>query len=172
MCSLNLVINKCVSKLYVCVKTAGVCLLCVASSESLHPNRLDSGRGRSGLFGSSSPLPTSPASLKEALWMIWARWRPRCSRAFSRVRDDFLCIPPLVLPEETDSPAASAGGFRSLSGFRFPGRTLGNRQPRPPPLLLFVFSLSDSAPGDVTTPSSCRWAARGGGRYWMARRPL
>lgn len=148
-------------------------LCCWLRLLQLHPNRLDSGLVRRGLQGRSSPLPTSPVSLKEALWMIWARCRPRCSRAFSRLRDDFLCMPPLVFPlPPTASSAASAGGFSSLSGFRLPWRTLGNLQPRPPPpLLLLVFSLSDSV-GEVTTPSSCRLAASGGGRYWMARLPL
>ncbi len=138
----------------------------------LYPNRLESGRVRRGLLGSSSPLPTSPGSLKEALWMIWALWRPRCSRAFSRLRDDFLCTPPFVLPVASASSATSAGGLRSRRGFRLPGRTLGNRQPRPPPPLLLAFSLSDSVPGEMTTPSSCRSAASGGGRYWKARLPL
>lgn len=140
-----------------------------------HPKRLDSGLVLSGLLVSSSTLPMSSASLKEALWMIWALWRPRCSRAFSRVRDDFLCTPPFVLPLAAASPAAaaaaSAGWLRSRSGFRFPASILGNLQLRPPPpLLLLAFSLSD--PGEVTTPSCCRSAASGGGRYWMARRPL
>ncbi|TNN52814.1 hypothetical protein EYF80_036988 [Liparis tanakae] len=99
----------------------------------------------------------------ETLWMIWARCRPRCSRAFSRLRDDFLCIPPLVLSVTTLSSAAPAGGFRSRSGFRLPWRTLGNLHLRTLPLL--VFSLSDSAPGDVTTPSPCRSAASSGDRY-------
>lgn len=130
----------------------------------VQPNRLDSGRVRRGLRGSSSPPPTSPASLNEALWMIWARWRPRCSRAFSRLSDDFLWMPPLVFPGEAPSSNGAAGGFRSRSGLRFPGRTLGKRQLRPPPVLL-VFSRSDSAPGETTTPSSCRLAASGGGRY-------
>lgn len=141
------------------------------------PNKLDSGRVRSGLLGRSSTFPTSSASLNDALWMIWARWRPRWSRAFSLLRDDFLwsSFLPLVLFPEAASSAASAGGFRSRSGLRFPGRTFGKRHPRPPlltPLPPLAFSLSDSDPGEMTTPSSCRLAARGGGRYWMALLPL
>lgn len=142
------------------------------STSAFQPNRLDSGRVRRGLVGSSSALPTSPGSLKEALWMIWARWRPRCSRAFSRLRDDFLCIPPLVLPAAIASSADSAGGLRSRSGFRLPGSTLGNLQPRTTVLTVLVFSLSDSDPGERTTPSSCKSAASGGERYWIARLPL
>lgn len=150
---------------------SGLDLQCEEAFVSLHPNRLDRGRVRRGLFGSSSPSPTSPESLKEVLCMICARWRPRCRRAFKRLRDDFLCIPPLFLfPELMLSSAASAGGFKSRSGFRLPWRTL--RQPRPPLVPLLEFSLSDSAPGEVTTPSSCRPAANGGGRYCMARLPL
>lgn len=157
------------SKLYLCSGS----LYCRLGD--FYPNRLDSGRARRGLLGSSSPFPTSSASLNEALWMMWARWRPRCSRAFSRLREDFLWIPPLVvLSVAAASAASSTGGFRRRSGFRFPARTLGKRQPRPPPLLpqLFPCSPSDSAPGEMTTPSSCRLAASDGRRYWMALLPL
>lgn len=135
----------------------------------LYPNRLDSGLALRGLLGSSSPLPTSPVSLKEALWMIWARWRPRCSRAFSRLRDDFLCKPPLVF---SDSSGVSGGEVSSRSDFRLPWRTLGNLQPLVLLLPPFAFSVSDSGPGEVTNPSLSRSAASSGERYWMARLPL
>lgn len=137
---------------------------------SIYPNRLDSGLVRRGLLCSSSPLPTSPVSLKEALWMIWALWRPLCSRAFSRLKDVFLCIPPLLFPFPVPSSDASVGEFSSRSGFRFPWRTLANLQPRPLPLPLF--SLSDSGPGEVTTPSSSRSAASGGDKYCIGLLPL
>lgn len=138
----------------------------------LHPNRLDSGLVRSGLLVASSPISTSPESLKEALWMIWARWRPRCSLAFSRLRDVFLCRAPLAFPLPAGSSAASADRWSRRRGFRLPCSTLASFQPRPPPLLPLPFSASDSAVGEVTTPSCCRSAASGGGKYWMARLPL
>lgn len=138
----------------------------------LHPNRLDRGLVRSGLLLASSPISTSPESLKEALWMIWARWRPRCSLAFSRLRDVFLCRAPLGFPFPAGSSVASADRLSRRSGFRLACRTRASFQPRPPPLLPLPFSASDSAVGEVTTPSCCRSAANGGDRYWMARLPL